>query len=494
LEKINNEREKNSEVLFANTRNVAAGSIRQLDPKVAASRRLTTFIYDIDKIDGLKLPATQVEELELLKKLGFKVNDKYKLCKNIDEVQKFYEQWTKLKDKEDYGIDGIVLKINSRKIQDALGYTGKSPRWGVAYKFPAEKVTTIVENIEVQVGRIGTLTPVAHLRPVLVAGSTVSRATLHNQDEVDRLDIRIGDTVVIQKAGDVIPDVVEVVKTLRTGKEKKFHMPSQCPVCGSDVIHPEGEVAHYCSNKNCFAKKREALYHFVSKKGLDIDGLGPKIIDKLLDEGLIGDAGDLFDLKLGDLEPLERFAEKSANNLIEGIAKAKKVELAKFIFSLGIRHVGEETAVLLAEFLSNNCSKPNDFAHVFNCLQKITPEEFRAIEGIGDIVSESIYEYLHNHDNQKLFEKLTAIGFEFEVLKSTGKLQGQKFVFTGGLSSLGREEAKDLVRKLGGKVSETVSEDIDFVVAGEATGSKYDKAIKLGVKVVDEDEFLKLIK
>ena len=364
LERINNERKKQGEPLFANSRNVAAGSIRQLDPKVAASRKLDSFVYDIDHITyNMKhetkedeIPKTQMEELILLEKLGFKVNQERKLCKNIEEIQKFYESWKNRKDKEDYGIDGIVIKINSRVIQDALGYTGKSPRWGVAYKFPAEKVTTVIEDIKIQVGRTGALTPVAHLRPVVVAGSTVSRATLHNEDEINRLDTRIGDTVVIRKAGDVIPEVVEVLKDLRTGEERKFKMPTVCPICGSAVMREaisekkkETSSATYCKNKKCFAQEKEKIIHFVSKKGFNIDGLGERIVEQLMNEGLVSNFSDIFELTKGDLEPLERFAEKSAENLIEAIEKSKKITLPKFLFALGIRHAGEETAVLIAK-------------------------------------------------------------------------------------------------------------------------------------------------
>ncbi|HEX8974563.1 MAG TPA: NAD-dependent DNA ligase LigA, partial [Patescibacteria group bacterium] len=371
LARINEERKKKGEALFANTRNAAAGSIRQLDPKIAASRRLDSFIYDLDALGsstpkmqkGVELPLTQMEELDLLEKLGFKVNKERRLCKSIDEVQKFYESWTDKRDKQDYEIDGIVIKVNSRILQEALGYTGKAPRWGVAYKFPAQQVTTVVEDIQVQVGRTGALTPVAHLRPVRVAGSVVSRATLHNEDEIKRLDVRIGDTVVIRKAGDVIPEVVEVVKNLRSGKEKMFKMPKKCPICGSAVEkkaigvspHPsrsnrdtlsqrergEMSAALFCTNPKCFAVELQSIIHFVSRKGFDIVGLGDKIVEQLMQEGLISNAADIFELTKGDLEPLERFADKSAENLIEAIEKSKRIPLEKFLYALGIRFVGE---------------------------------------------------------------------------------------------------------------------------------------------------------
>lgn len=356
LEKINEKRKKRGEPEFANSRNAAAGSIRQLDPKITASRRLDSYIYDIDGIGG-EFPETQLEELNLLEKLGFKVNKNYKVCRNLEQVEDLFKSWEPKRNKQQYGIDGLVVKINQKKAQDILGYTGKSPRWAIAYKFTPEKVTTEVEDIKVQVGRTGALTPVAHLRPVQIAGSVVSRATLHNEDEIKRLDIRVGDTVVIHKAGDVIPEVVEVLKNLRTGKEKKFHMPDQCPICGGPVKREkisagknrEESAAHYCLNKNCFAVEKEKIIHFVSKKGFDIEGMGEKIVEQLMNEGLISDFAGIFELKKGDLEPLERFAEKSADNLAQAIEKSKKITLPKFLFALGIRHIGEETASLLAK-------------------------------------------------------------------------------------------------------------------------------------------------
>jgi DNA ligase (NAD+) len=361
LEKINEERQKRGEPEFANSRNAAAGSIRQLDPKITASRKLDSYIYDIDDIEG-NFPQKQVEELELLEKLGFKVNKNYKLCHSLKEVDDLFGVWEPKRNRQEYGIDGLVVKINQKNLQDVLGYTGKSPRWAIAYKFVPERVTTVVEDIKVQVGRTGALTPVAHLKPVAVAGSTVSRATLHNEDEVRRLDVRIGDTVVIHKAGDVIPEIIEVLKNLRTGKEKNFHMPPRCPICGGSVRRQtmrtgkEGEesAAHYCLNKKCFAVEREKIIHFVSKKGFDIEGLGDKIVEQLMNEGLISTPADIFELTRGDLEPLERFAEKSAENLVGAIEKSKRIDLAKFLFALGIRHVGEETAVLLAQEMAKN--------------------------------------------------------------------------------------------------------------------------------------------
>lgn len=491
LARLNKERERKGEALFANTRNAAAGSIRQLDPKIAASRRLDSFIYDIDKIEGVAMPATQTGELELLKKLGFKVNQHFMLFKTIEEADHFYRSWVAKRGKQEYGVDGIVIKINSRKIQNALGYTGKSPRWGIAYKFPAEKVTTVVLDIKVQVGRTGALTPVAHLRPVRVAGSTVSRATLHNEDEIKRLGVRIGDTVVIRKAGDVIPEVVEVIADMRSGNERVFRMPSRCPICGGAVEKRkigEGKAqsaAHYCANKNCYAREKEKIVHFVRRKGVDIDGLGEKIVEQLMEEGLVSDFADIFELGKGDIEPLERFAEKSAENLIAAIEVSRNVSFSKFLFALGILHVGEETARLLAE----------EFGDI-DALRKAGREELEAVDGVGGVVAASVFEWFRDPHNKDLLDRL----LKFVNIAPTAKLPraklslpGKVFVLTGALTALSRDEAKEKIRALGGKVASSVSPKTDFVVAGEDPGSKYEKAKELGVKILDEKAFLKMV-
>ncbi len=533
LARINREREKRGEALFANSRNAAAGSIRQLDPKIAASRKLDCFIYDIDLLEGKYFPETQTEELKLLKDLGFNVNKEARLCKSVAEIEEFYQDWIYKKDNQNYGIDGVVLKINSRKLQEALGYTGKSPRWGVAYKFPAEKVTTVVEDITVQVGRTGALTPLAHLRPVLVAGSTVSRATLHNEDEIKRLDIKIGDTVVIHKAGDVIPEIVEVLTGLRTGSEKKFHMPKICPICGGKVARevlvedgprPRGRgpssdesggptlsAATYCLNKNCFAVEMEKLIHFVSKKGFNIDGMGDRIVEHLLSENLISDAAEIFELEKGDLEPLERFAEKSAQNLIEAIEASKKIAVEKFIFALGIRHVGEETAVLIAraintEITNSKIQTPNykiqNLDDIIKYFPGITVEDWTSIKGIGEKSAESLMVWFGDKNNLKVLEKMEQAGVEVLMgekgvkgsKEGKAKLLDKTIVLTGELESFTRDEAKDIIRREGGSVSSSVSKNTSFVLAGENPGSKHQKALQLGVKIINEKEFREMIK
>jgi len=492
---INNRRVQAGELPFANPRNAAAGSIRQLDPKVAAKRALDSFIYDIDTISGGSggAPSNQTEELKLLSTLGFKVNQTYALCKNIDEVEAYYQSWIDRARNEEYGIDGVVIKVNSVKLQKALGYTGKSPRFGIAYKFPAEQVTTRVLDIKVQVGRTGVLTPVAHLTPVRVAGSVVSRATLHNEDEIRRLDVRIGDTVVVQKAGDVIPEIVESVKTLRSGKEKKFVMPRSCPVCGSDVEKrsigsvSQQSAAHYCTNKSCYAKEKEKIVHFVGRKGFNIEGLGEKIVEQLMDEGLVADFADIFELTEGDLVPLERFAERSAENLIYAIKKSSTIPLEKFIFSLGIFHVGEETAYLLA----------STFGTVTR-LRNATVEMLTQIDGIGDVVARSVYEWFCDVENVELLDRLLAhvsvSRFVDTVAKQTTPFSGATVVLTGTLKSLSRDDAKKMLKSLGAKVVGSVSRDTDIVVVGEKPGSKFDRARELGIRVIDEGEFLKMVK
>lgn len=530
LERINNVRKIKKEALFANSRNAAAGSIRQLDPKIAASRKLDCFVYDIDHITynmkhetkKNKIPQTQMEELELLEEFGFNVNKERKLCKSVQEIQEFYDSWKNKKDKENYGIDGIVIKINSRVIQEALGYTGKSPRWGVAYKFPAQKVTTVVEKIDVQIGRTGALTPVAHLRPVKVAGSMVSRATLHNEDEIKRLGIMIGDTVVIQKAGDVIPEVVEVLKNLRSGKEKEFQMPSVCPICGSKIrrenLNQEKlktknyqsktklSAATYCINPKCFAQEKEKIIHFVSKKGFNIDGMGEKIVEQLMNEGLVSNFADIFELKYGDLESLERFAEKSAKNLLEAIENSKKIDFSKFLFALGIRHLGEEGAVLIAkviktEFSIFNFKFSNNFQFSISNFIKIFPniskDNWMEIKGVGEKLAESLIEWFSDKENLMVLKRMEDLGvkiiLEKEIENKNKKLENLTFVLTGEMQNFTRDKVKDMIRKEGGNVSSSVSTKTDYVVVGSNPGSKFQKAKQLGVRIINEEDFEKMV-
>jgi DNA ligase (NAD+) len=485
LLKLNEKRKKTGETLFANPRNAAAGSIRQLDPKIAKERELESFVYDLADYDGEE-PKTQIEELELLKKLGFKVNPHFAFCKNADEIMSYWNKWKNRKDNEDYQIDGIVIKVNDRNIQKVLGYTGKAPRFGIAFKFPAEQVTTVIEDITFQVGRTGAVTPVANLRPVLVAGSVVSRATLHNEDEIRRLDLRVGDTVILQKAGDVIPDVVSVLKEMRTGKEKVFVWPKRIDACGGsgEIERISGESAWRCKDKNSFSILKRKIYYFVSKKVFDIENLGPKIVDLLLESELIGDAPDIFTLKRGDLLVLPRFAEKSVDNLLSSIEKARNITLPRFIASLSIPQVGEETAEDLAKHFSN-----------LDNLKNANREELENINGVGEKVAKEIVEWFGSKNNLKFLEKLLK---EVKILPykniSTGlKLSGKIFVLTGTMENIGRDEAKNKIKSLGGEVSESVSKKTSYVVVGENPGSKFDKAKELGVSILDEKAFLDLL-
>jgi len=480
FENLNAQQKKKGEPPFANPRNAAAGSIRQLDPRVAASRRLDSFIYDLSWAN-FKLPETQIEELKILSELGFKVNKNFKYCRNIDEVIDFWEKWQAKRDKEDYWVDGIVVKLNWREMQERLGYTGKAPRFAIAFKFPAQQTTTVVIGIQVQVGRTGILTPVVLLRPVSVAGSTVSRATLHNVEEIKRLGVKIGDTVIIQKAGDVIPEVVKVLKELRTGKEREFKMPVKCPICASPVFKV-GPITR-CLNRKCPVRNRRSLYYFTSKHAFDIPGLGPKIIDTLSDNGLIQDAADIFDLKEEDLTPLERFGEKSAENIINAINSRREISLTRFIVALGILHVGEETADNLA----------NHFGSIEK-IKRVEIEELQSVGNIGEVVAKSIYDWFRDKYNKKFLKKLLA-RVKITTIKHrvSDKLKRMKFVLTGALVSMSRDEAKEKIRSLGGEVMESVSKNTNYLVAGESPGSKYEKAKELGVKIINEKEFLKLI-
>ncbi len=489
LGKINAEREKDNLPKYANPRNLAAGTLRQLDTSVVAKRNLQTFVYDIEfpNLASDRKIKSHAEELEFLAEQGFRVNSEWRLCKSVEDIEKFYQAWIDKRDKEEYGIDGVVIKINSKRICEVLGYTAKSPRFGVAYKFPAEEVTTVVEDIAVQIGRTGAITPVAHLRPVLVAGSTVSRATLHNQDEIDRLGVRIGDTVIIRKAGDIIPEVLQVLTDLRTGKEKKFSIPEYAKKHNLQIEKGKSgkdeSVAWYVKDKNHAAIKLENMIHFVSKKGMNIVGMGEKIVEFFMEQGLVTERKDIFELEAGDMTGLEGFKEKSIQNLLEAIEESKNVALGKFIYSLGIRHVGEETAELLAD----------EFKTIVS-LRKATFEKLEAVEGVGGVVAQSIIDWFADAENAREIDGLLEY---LRIQKVGGKIQntlsGKTFVLTGTLSSMSRDEAKKRIKDLGGKVTGSVSKETSYVVAGADPGSKYDNAVKLGVEILNEKAFEKLL-
>jgi DNA ligase (NAD+) len=488
LKALNKSQTQKGLPLYANPRNAAAGSIRQLDPKVAASRKLDSFIYDVAQTSEA-LPDTQYEELEYLRTLGFKVNKHFELAGSIGEVIEYWEKWKHKNKSQGYWIDGVVVKVNERALQDRLGYTGKAPRFAIAFKFPAEQVTTVVEGIVLQVGRTGVLTPVAHLRPVLVAGTTVSRATLHNEDEIRRLDVRVGDTVILQKAGDVIPDIVQVLTELRPKGTKPYRWPATVAECGGGgrIERIPGQAAWRCVARNSFAVLRRKLRYFASRGALNIEGLGPSTVDALLEKGLVETVSDFFTLKEGDLLTLEGFAEISAKKLVESINKVSKgVPLSRLITGLSISQVGEETAILLA--------------HTFKTIDDVaaaSEEKLSEINGIGPIVAKAIYDWFRDKENKKLVSNLKKyIKIEAEKISRAQELplKGKTFVLTGGMESMSRDEAKEKIRALGGDVSSSVSKKTSYVVAGEEAGSKLDKAQELGVKVLSEQEFLKLIK
>ncbi len=477
---INKILEKEKKPLLANPRNAAAGSIRQLDPKITASRHLDFYVYSLVSDLGQK---KHHEEHSLAKFLGFKTISQNKFCRNLEEVISFHRRLAHEREKLPFEIDGIVVVINNIDLQKKLGVVGKAPRWMTAYKFSPKEATTIVENIEVQVGRTGVLTPVAILKPVEIGGTTVSRATLHNEDEIRRLGLKIGDTVIVGRAGDVIPDVRKVIPGLRTGKEKSFHLPNVCPICAKPVKKDEGGVIIKCVNKNCPSRKRRGLYYFASKSAFDIEGLGPQSINLLLDESLIQDAADFFDLKEGDLIPLERFGEKSANNLIKSIQSRASITLPRFLLSLGIPNVGEKTAEDLSE----------RFGSLEN-LEKASFEDLKKVENIGPKVSESIYEWFKDDYNEKFLAKILKRVKIEKFHPPTGKLAGKLFVITGILSSMSREIAKEKIQALGGKTSESISAEVDYLIVGEEPGSKLAKAKKLGIKILSEKDFFNLTK
>lgn len=479
---LNRERKERGEEPYANPRNVAAGSVRQLDPRITASRHLDSFAYALITNMGQK---THEEEHFILKALGFKTGPHNKRLGFLKEIEQFHGHVKKIREKLDYEIDGIVVLVNRNEVLLRLGVVGKTPRGGIAYKFVSREATTVVEDIVVQVGRTGALTPVAHLRPVDVGGVTVSRATLHNEDEIQRLDVRIGDTVIVGRAGDVIPDVKVVLTRMRTGKERLFHMPKVCPVCLSRVVRGHDEAIHRCSNPRCAAQEREKLYHFVSRAAFDIVGMGPKIIDQLLEQNLVADRQDIFTLTIGDLLPLERFAETSAKKLIAAIEVKKRIPLHRFLYALGIRHVGEETSIELA----------NAFGSI-EALQDASYEKLLELHEVGEVMARSIVAWFKNTRNRSVIRELKKAGVVIEnsvTHRAGGKLSGKTFVLTGSLGTMTRDEAKEKIRQAGGNISESVSKSTSYIVSGADPGSKYEKARTLGVSILTEQEFLKLL-
>jgi DNA ligase (NAD+) len=482
FEAMNRQQEQMGGKIFVNPRNAAAGAVRVLDPSITASRKLDFFAYYLF-VDGRVPYAKHSESLETLKQLRFRASSDWKLCSGIEKVVEYCTDWDEKREKLPYEIDGVVIKVNSTGLQNELGFTSKAPRWAIAYKYPARQETTVVNDIIVQVGRTGTLTPVAVLQPVQVGGVTVSRSTLHNMDEIDRLGLHIGDTVLVERAGEVIPHVLKVVKE---GKDRKpFRIPRNCPVCGSTIHRAEGEVAYRCVNAACPAKLKESLQHYAGRHAMNIDGLGEKIVDQLVEQKLVKDVADLYALKVEKVAELERMAEKSAQNLVEEIQASKKNPLSRLIFALGMRFVGERTGQLLAEHFST-----------LEDLEEAKQEELEQVPEVGPKVAESIVEFFSEAANRKLVKKLREAGVrptaEKREVKSQ-KLAEKSFVFTGGLVNRSREEAGELVQQHGGKVSGSVSKKTDYVVVGTDPGSKYDKAKELGVTVLTEGEFEKLL-
>ncbi len=480
--RLNREREREGLSLFANPRNAAAGSLRQLDPNITASRPLKFFAYHVGRVEGLEI-RSQEELLTILGQLGLPVNPVWKLCHTLEEVVEFYNELLAQRDHFPYESDGMVVKVNDFRQREILGEVARAPRWAIAFKFPAEEATTRVVDIVVQVGRTGVLTPVAMLEPVEVSGVTVSRATLHNEDEVRRKDVRIGDWVIVRRAGEVIPEVVKPIPERRTGTEREFRMPTRCPVCGGPVVRPAGEVAHRCENLSCPARIKESIRHFASRRAADIQGLGEKLIDKLVDTGLVRKVSDIYRLRKEDLVALERMGEKSAQNLLEQIERAKTIPLARLIFALGIQHVGETVAQVLAERLGT-----------LEKLAQASYEDLQGIPGVGPKIAASVADFFRNPENRRLVEELRALGVvPQEARAAAGPLAGKTFVFTGALSRMTREEARRRVEARGGKVASGVSKKVDYVVVGADPGSKLTEAQKLGLRILNEEEFSRMV-
>ena len=485
FEKMNQEREENEEELFANARNAAAGSLRQLDSKITQKRPLDIYIFNVQKIEGKEFNS-HYEELEYLNKLGFNVNPVRIYCNNIEEVKNAIEKIGEMRENLTFGIDGAVIKVDNLKFREILGTTAKTPRWAIAYKYPPEKKETILKDIVCQVGRTGVITPMAILEPVKVAGSTISKTTLHNEDFIKQKELKIGDTVVIQKAGDVIPEIVEVKKEKRTGKEIEFEMPKVCPVCGAKAVREEGEAAIRCTGIECSAKLFRNLVHFVSREAMNIDGLGESIISQLLEKNLIKDISDIYFLKFEEISSLKKNGKKFAQNLIDSINKSKENDLYRLVTALGIRHVGVKAAKVLAR-------KYKTIDNLINA----TYEDLSKINDIGPIVANSICEFFNQEQTIDLINKLKTAGINMKSLEeeiTDNRFEGKVFVLTGSLETLTRGEASNIIEKFGGKTSGTVSKKTDYVLAGEEAGSKLDKAQKLGIKIIDEEEFKNMIK
>ena len=485
FEKMNQEREENEEELFANARNAAAGSLRQLDSSITASRPLDIYIFNVQKIEGKEFNS-HFEELEYLDKLGFHVNPVRIPCHNMQEVEKAIEKIGEDRENLTFGIDGAVVKVDNLKFREILGTTAKTPRWAVAYKYPPEKKETILKDIICQVGRTGVITPMAVLEPVKVAGSTISKTTLHNEDFIKEKDLKIGDTVVIQKAGDVIPEIVEVKKEKRTGNEKEFEMPKQCPVCGAKTVREEGEAAIRCTGIECPAKLFRNLVHFVSREAMNIDGLGENIIQQLLDKKLIENIADIYTLTFEEIASLKKNGKKFAQNLIDSINKSKENDLYHLLTALGIRHVGVKASKLLAKKYKT-----------MDNLMQASLEELSEIKDIGEIMATSIQEFFRQEQTQDLIQKLKDAGVNMNYLEEAGednRFEGKTFVLTGSLEKYTRGEASNIIEKLGGKTSGTVSKKTDYVLAGEEAGSKLTKAQNLGVTIISETEFEEMIK
>lgn len=482
FERLNADRDQRGLSRFANPRNAAAGSLRVLEPSITASRRLDFYSYFL-LVDGQPAFPSQWQTLEWLSSHGFKVNNKRHLCETFDDVLVFCRQWEEKREELPYEIDGVVIKVDSVEQQRALGWTSKSPRWAIAFKYAARQAVTEIENIDVQVGRTGALTPVAHLKPVLVGGVTVSRATLHNEDEIERLGVQSGDTVIVERSGDVIPKIVRV--SAQGSYRKPFHMPEKCPVCGGKIVREEGEAASRCINTNCPARLKESLLHFSSRSVMNIDGLGDALVDQLVDRHIVNDVAELYELSEEDLMQLERMGRKSAANLIGNINRSRRNSLPRVISALGIRFVGERTSQILAE--------------KFGSLDKIavaSREQLQAAEEVGPRVAEAIYQFFREPRNLELIEKLRGAGLQFEQVtkeRRTGPLAGLTFVLTGSLTGLSRDEAKQRIEAAGGKVLSSVTRKTSFVVVGDEPGSKLDKAISLGIPVIDEDRLLSMI-